>query len=44
MLIRRSGPGGDLQRALDARGHTPFDYAMAKGRVTDEELFLLLSS
>lgn len=42
--MRRSGPGGELQRAEDAAGRTPFDYAVAKGRVTDEELFVMLSS
>jgi hypothetical protein len=44
LLMRRSGGGGELQRARDARGCTPFDIAMAKGRVADEELFVLLSS
>jgi hypothetical protein len=44
LLMRRSGSGGELQRARDSCGLTPFDLAMAKGRVADEDLFLLLSS
>jgi hypothetical protein len=43
-MRRTNGSGGDLQRLRDARGRTPMDMAMAKGRVTDEELFILLSS
>ena len=46
--MRRGAAGGsgagELQRCRDARGRTPMDLAMAKGRVADEELFLLLSS
>lgn len=42
--MRRAGGAGELQRAKDARGRTPMDLAMMKGRVTDEELFVLLSS
>lgn len=47
LLMRRAAGaagGGELQRCRDARGRTPMDLAMAKGRVADEELFLLLSS
>ncbi|KAI8476669.1 MAG: hypothetical protein J3K34DRAFT_455561 [Monoraphidium minutum] len=46
LLMRRGGGGGDseLQRCRDSRGRTPMDIAMAKGRVTDEELFVLLST
>ncbi|GBF92752.1 hypothetical protein Rsub_05121 [Raphidocelis subcapitata] len=44
LLMRRGGDGSELQqRARDTRGRTPMDLAMLKGRVTDEELFLLLS-
>jgi len=44
LLMRRSGSGGELQRCRDAKGRTPMDLLMATGRVTDEELFVLLSS
>lgn len=43
VLMRRNGAGGELQRSRDSRGRTPMDLAMAKGRVTDEELFILLT-
>ncbi len=39
-LLRR----GASAAARDQFGTTPFDAAVAKGRVRDEELFLLLSS
>jgi Arf-GAP/coiled-coil/ANK repeat/PH domain-containing protein len=41
LVLRR---GGDAHKARDARGRTPMDMVMDKGRVADEELFLLLSS
>ena len=41
LVLRR---GGDPHRARDAKGKTPMDMVMDKGRVDDEELFLLLSS
>lgn len=40
LLLKRSS---DVAKAVDCRGHTAFDVAVAKGRVTDEGLFLLLS-
>jgi ankyrin repeat protein len=40
LLLKRSS---DVAKAVDGRGRTAFDVAVAKGRVTDEGLFLLLS-
>jgi ankyrin repeat protein len=40
LLLKRSS---DVAKAVDGRGRTAFDLAVAKGRVTDEGLFLLLS-
>lgn len=41
LLLKRSS---DAAKAMDARGRTAMDLMMAKGRISDEELFLLLSS
>ncbi|WIA33951.1 hypothetical protein OEZ86_007046 [Tetradesmus obliquus] len=40
LLLKRSS---DVAKAVDGLGRTAFDLAVAKGRVTDEGLFLLLS-
>lgn len=44
LLMRRGGDSSEQLRARDSRGRTPMDLAMLKGRVTDEELFVLLSA
>lgn len=36
--------GSDVAGVRDVRGQTAMDYVMAKGRVSDEELFVLLSN
>jgi len=41
-LLRRGG--GQLAGMRDSRGQSAMDLCLAKGRVEDEELFLLLSS
>lgn len=43
-LLSDAGFGWLGREAKDASGATPLDAAMCKGRIGDEELFMMLSS